>query len=93
MKTASVAARVLVACLLILAVAGCSPGKKERSPSEDALSEAQKGPSDSGPLGCCQEGPDTCSAPAYSAECEQTDGDFHEGKTCDIDSGKCSDGP
>ena len=91
MKIPSMIARIVAACLLAVAVTGCSPGKEEQKPSEDVLSEAQEGPRGSGPLGCCQEGPDSCSAPAYKSECTQTDGVFHEGKACDIKSGKCGD--
>lgn len=91
MKTPPMVTRILAACLLAVAVAGCSSGNEEQKPSDDALSEAQKGPRGSGPLGCCQEGPDSCSAPAYKSECTETDGVFHEGKSCDIESGKCGD--
>ncbi|MFC4875184.1 hypothetical protein [Microbulbifer halophilus] len=45
-----------------------------------------------GPVGCCEEGIDSCSSPATKSECEESDGVFHKGKACDLDSGKCRDG-
>lgn len=92
MKKISIKSRILSAFLLAVTVTACSPSNEKRKQPNDTLSEAQEGPSGSGQLGCCQEGPDSCSAPAYKSECTQTDGVFHEGKACDIESGKCGDG-
>ncbi|MFI2810987.1 MULTISPECIES: hypothetical protein [Microbulbifer] len=84
MQSLQMMVRVLLLSLLALALAGCGPKR-----------DGQENPGDgvSGQVGCCQEGPDACSAPATESACLETDGTFHRGKACDIDSGKCEDGP
>ncbi|GAA5525523.1 hypothetical protein Maes01_02093 [Microbulbifer aestuariivivens] len=88
---------ILAICVLGLAVGACSPKKEEQkealTEAEAPLSAPQAEGMESGPVGCCQEGPDACASPAYKQECLQTDGEFHEGKACDIEAGKCGDAP
>lgn len=90
MKTPPMMTKILAVCLLSLATIACSPENEGQKQSDETLIEAQEGPPGSGPLGCCKEGPDTCASPTYKSECTQTDGVFHEGKACHIESGECS---